>query len=168
MCRKAHIIRAANIIRRSRHHLPQANIIQKKNLCLGRQRFFFCWCEKRDLNPYGEIHTPLKRARLPVPPLSHIAFATYILYHKQMRLSIGFWKIFYLLRIYQNLTQHLKPDCAVCLFFRQTAPIYRIFIILTATQLTSSFEFFFVRSTTLLQSSSAVSSSDVLFIIFIS
>ena len=33
---------------------------------------FFCWCEKRDLNPYGVNHTPLKRARLPVPPLSHL------------------------------------------------------------------------------------------------
>ena len=33
MCRKAHIIRAANIIRQSRHHLPQANIIQKTHLC---------------------------------------------------------------------------------------------------------------------------------------
>ena len=33
------------------------------------------WCEKRDLNPYGEIHTPLKRARLPVPPLSQNAWA---------------------------------------------------------------------------------------------
>ena len=29
-------------------------------------------CEKRDLNPYGVYHTPLKRARLPVPPLSRI------------------------------------------------------------------------------------------------
>ena len=29
------------------------------------------WCERRDLNPYGVNHTPLKRARLPVPPLSH-------------------------------------------------------------------------------------------------
>ncbi len=28
-------------------------------------------CGRRDLNPYGEIHTPLKRARLPVPPLPH-------------------------------------------------------------------------------------------------
>ena len=28
-------------------------------------------CGKRDLNPYGVNHTPLKRARLPVPPLSH-------------------------------------------------------------------------------------------------
>ena len=27
------------------------------------------WCGRRDLNPYGVIHTPLKRARLPVPPL---------------------------------------------------------------------------------------------------
>ena len=26
-------------------------------------------CGKRDLNPYGVNHTPLKRARLPVPPL---------------------------------------------------------------------------------------------------
>ena len=33
---------------------------------------FFCWCEKRDLNPYGVNHTPLKRARLPVPPLSRL------------------------------------------------------------------------------------------------
>ena len=33
MCRQAHIVRAANIIRRSRHHLPQANIIQKTHLC---------------------------------------------------------------------------------------------------------------------------------------
>ena len=34
MCRKAHIIRVANIIRRSRHHLPKANIIQKSLICL--------------------------------------------------------------------------------------------------------------------------------------
>ena len=34
----------------------------------------FGWCERRDLNPYGVNHTPLKRARLPVPPLSHIQF----------------------------------------------------------------------------------------------
>ena len=33
MCRQAHIIRAANIIRRSRHHLPKANIIQKSLIC---------------------------------------------------------------------------------------------------------------------------------------
>ena len=43
---KPRIIRAANIIRRSRHHLPEANIIQNTHLCLGRQRCVFC-CLKR-------------------------------------------------------------------------------------------------------------------------
>ena len=42
----------------------------EKNM-LGINRAYFSWCEKRDLNPYGKNHTPLKRARLPVPPLSH-------------------------------------------------------------------------------------------------
>ncbi len=44
------------------------------------------WCEKRDLNPYGEIHTPLKRARLPVPPLSHIILRTQrnVIYYTQI------------------------------------------------------------------------------------
>ena len=32
--------------------------------------YLLFWCGKRDLNPYGVNHTPLKRARLPVPPLS--------------------------------------------------------------------------------------------------
>ena len=32
------------------------------------------WCERRDLNPYVLLHTPLKRARLPIPPLSLIRF----------------------------------------------------------------------------------------------
>src|SRR5688572_20893276 len=26
-------------------------------------------CGRRDLNPHGFLHTPLKRARLPIPPL---------------------------------------------------------------------------------------------------
>ena len=47
MCPQANIIRVANIIRRSRHHLPKANIIQKTDLCLGRQKCVFC-CLKRD------------------------------------------------------------------------------------------------------------------------
>ena len=29
-----------------------------------------CWCEGRDLNSQGMYHTPLKRARLPIPPPS--------------------------------------------------------------------------------------------------
>ncbi len=27
------------------------------------------WCRRRDSNPHGLLHTPLKRACLPVPPL---------------------------------------------------------------------------------------------------
>ena len=30
------------------------------------------WCGRRDLNSYGVTHTPLKRARLPVPPRPHM------------------------------------------------------------------------------------------------
>ena len=33
--------------------------------------FGFEWCREGDLNPHGLHHTPLKRARLPVPPLRH-------------------------------------------------------------------------------------------------
>ena len=29
------------------------------------------WCRRRDSNPHGLLHTPLKRACLPVPPLRH-------------------------------------------------------------------------------------------------
>ena len=32
----------------------------------------FLWCRRRDLNPHGFLHTPLKRARIPIPPLRHI------------------------------------------------------------------------------------------------
>ena len=37
----------------------------------------YFWCERRDLNPYESPHTPLKRARLPIPPLSHIPIQLY-------------------------------------------------------------------------------------------
>ena len=72
------------------------------------------YCGKRDLNPYGVNHTPLKRARLPVPPLPRgihfvkptrilrilcevfrgidISCRRVILYHCRQDLSIGFWK----------------------------------------------------------------------------
>ena len=44
-------------------------------------RLPFFWCGKRDLNPYGVNHTPLKRARLPVPPLPRVRLARNILYY---------------------------------------------------------------------------------------
>ena len=30
------------------------------------------YCRWRDLNPQGSLHTPLKRARIPIPPHRHI------------------------------------------------------------------------------------------------
>lgn len=41
----------------------------KKTVCIQMDTYRF-WCERRDLNPYESPHTPLKRARLPIPPLS--------------------------------------------------------------------------------------------------
>ena len=46
--------------------LPCSNKKSDKSKLVG------FWCERRDLNPYESPHTPLKRARLPIPPLSHI------------------------------------------------------------------------------------------------
>ena len=45
------------------------NISHKKNNRYQMVSVIF-WCERRDLNPYESPHTPLKRARLPIPPLS--------------------------------------------------------------------------------------------------
>ena len=42
-------------------------------------------CGKRDLNPYGVNHTPLKRARLPVPPLPRILCGTWRNFHAHSR-----------------------------------------------------------------------------------
>ena len=67
--------------------IEMQNIIKKSEILLNL-RF---WCEKRDLNPYGVNHTPLKRARLPVPPLS---LATYIIILFFFILSIPFFKFF--------------------------------------------------------------------------
>ena len=45
------------------------------------------WCERRDLNPYESPHTPLKRARLPIPPLSHIHIQLYLFLSSALRRS---------------------------------------------------------------------------------
>ena len=41
MCRQAHIIRRSRHHWRSQHHLPKANIIQKRNFCLVDKSSFF-------------------------------------------------------------------------------------------------------------------------------
>ena len=49
---------------------PSSPVSHKsKNTGITRWALPVFWCGRRDLNPYGVIHTPLKRARLPVPPL---------------------------------------------------------------------------------------------------
>ena len=52
---KPRIIRRSRHHWRSQHHLPQANIIQKTHLCLGRQKCVFCWQGLEDLNPRHSV-----------------------------------------------------------------------------------------------------------------
>lgn len=37
----------------------------------------FLWCRRRDLNPHGFPHTPLKRARIPIPSRRHISIIVF-------------------------------------------------------------------------------------------
>ena len=62
-----------------RNTVTEIIIVQKNNKSepisqRKKVRIILVWCERRDLNPYELPHTPLKRARLPIPPLSHIKF----------------------------------------------------------------------------------------------
>ena len=90
----------ARIIRRSRHHWALPNIICRRQTSFKKRTFvlvdkstFFVGARNgtwtRTVN-----HTPLKRARLPVPPLSHIGLLTsngYII-HISEKKSIAFLK----------------------------------------------------------------------------
>ena len=64
----------------------------------------FCLVRETGLEPVRWKHTPLKRARLPIPPLPR----TLILYHIDFRLSIGFSKIFLFFCKEKMLTQNLR------------------------------------------------------------
>ena len=69
------------------------------------------------LEPVRDYHTPLKRARLPIPPLSHIlfaAFATVIIIAK-VRLSVK--------RFLQNMAQAFYAGFADGLFEKQSTVI---------------------------------------------
>lgn len=48
-------------------------------------------CRWRDLNPQGLLHTPLKRARIPIPPHRHIRLILF-LYNVQSK-SINNYKL---------------------------------------------------------------------------
>lgn len=49
------------------------------------------WCERRDLNPYESPHTPLKRARLPIPPSSliHAAFVPRMIFYHTAAVKVN-------------------------------------------------------------------------------
>lgn len=47
------------------------------------------WCRRPDSNRHGSPHTPLKRARLPIPPLRHIRI--YLLFGR----LVGFGVVFF-------------------------------------------------------------------------
>ena len=47
------------------------------------------WCGRRDLNPYSVNHTPLKRARLPVPPLPHIKHLCFVTRRRSPRFPLA-------------------------------------------------------------------------------
>ena len=66
------------------------------------------------LEPVRWKHTPLKRARLPIPPLPR----TLVLYHIEFEMSIGFLKIFLFFYIEKILTKlmPLAEEGKVCVF----------------------------------------------------
>ncbi len=74
-----------------KNHRIQVGVFRGKQKV--RTKLVRTLCGKRDLNPYGVNHTPLKRARLPVPPLPHrrtLSCATDIIIHYFPKMSIPF------------------------------------------------------------------------------
>ena len=67
----------------------------------------FIWCEGRDLNSQGINHTPLKRARLPIPPPSPIHNSIIITGFFQF-VNYFFRKIVNFLLIYLPIIPHHK------------------------------------------------------------
>ena len=88
----------------------------------------FFWCGRRDLNPYSVNHTPLKRARLPVPPLPHIKHLCFVTRRRSPRFSVTslprtFDIIHYRKRFVNTfLKNNLKK------FFTVKIPFYTLFL----------------------------------------
>ena len=67
-----------------------STITRHNKKVIGIKPITFLWCGRRDLNSYGVNHTPLKRARLPVPPLPRVVlFLTTGLLYTIFRKSQG-------------------------------------------------------------------------------
>ena len=72
MCQKAHTICKANIIQRSRHHLPKANIIQKSLICLVDKLGFFVGARDGTRTHTAKPHAP-QTCLSTIPTLSQIS-----------------------------------------------------------------------------------------------
>ena len=83
-----------------------ANRFRTKKEQIGIYLSALFWCGKRDLNPYGVNHTPLKRARLPVPPL------------QRMRIVLRNRHIIHL--FFQNVKPFFKKSLKKVYFFCKT------------------------------------------------
>ena len=59
------------------------------------------------MNPYDVNHTPLKRARLPVPPLSRVAFGNMNIISQIFKKSSAFFKI--IKKIWNFINKACKP-----------------------------------------------------------
>ena len=80
---------------------------QKKtpNRCLLK------WCRRRDLNPHGFPHTPLKRARIPIPSRRHISI---IVFNCQISFSLCDGSCFLETTLSKNDTQSFfSAECHV-------------------------------------------------------
>ena len=70
--------------------LNAVSVNSEKNKAPERVCIQELWCEGGDLNPHGVYHTHLKRARLPIPPPSHIErYGEYPRHAKYSSIQVG-------------------------------------------------------------------------------
>ena len=75
----------------------------------------FLWCRRRDLNPHGFPHTPLKRARIPIPSRRHISI---IVFSCQVSFSLCDGSCFLETTLSKNDTQSFfSAECHVDINF---------------------------------------------------
>ncbi len=74
--------------RRSRERFINRKAKRPLTTCLSAAAFLNVWCSERESNSHGLPHTPLKRARLPVPP-SELEKNSSLLRGRSGRRSLG-------------------------------------------------------------------------------
>ena len=74
-----------------------------------RVAFLFYLVRETGLEPVRTNHPPLKRARLPIPPLSHKVLSTLLDYYTKM-----FWLCQYLFKTFFTFFQNYSKTYAFC------------------------------------------------------